>query len=95
MEINTNFETYIFVGDEEYKVSVDCSGFLEDCEYYDGFDVERYSQISRINIDNIVILDNDEIIEFKTLSKSQKRKLVEMAEVELEENEWDEGFYEI
>lgn len=94
MEINKTFETYVIKDDEEIRVEVTAEGDLVE----DGFDHEfgftSNPFVSNVFITNIYDIDNDSQLNFKSLTKGWQKKLLTLAEEELNESEMFEVYNE-
>lgn len=78
MEINKQFETYIIIDDEEFKVEVQAVGDLVP------------NGIDNVFVNNIYDIENDETLSFKDLDRHNQKFLFEVARDELNEQEmWE------
>lgn len=94
MEINTSFETYIIVDEEEVKVEVQSSGDIIEDGFSHEFGFTSTPYIDNVYITSIYDTENDRDINFKDLSKIQKRILLNLAQDELNEREAQETYEE-
>jgi hypothetical protein len=95
MEINTTFETYVIIDDEEFKVEVQAVGDLVEDGFNHEFGYESTPYISNVFITGIYDTENEKEIKFKKLSKEQQKLLLVIAEEELNEREFWECCNEI
>lgn len=74
MEINTEFECYLIINDEEIKVTVKSVGDIvenyKDNSYY----------IDNVFVNNITDIETEEEIPFVFLNKEQKKELLDLSE---------------
>lgn len=94
VEINTTFESYVIINDEEFKVEVEAVGDLVDEGFSHEFGFTSKRVIDNVFITGIYDLENDKTITFKELNKKEQRKLLSLAEENLTEGEMFESYTE-
>ena len=82
MELNTEFKTFVTIKDtsgeeQEIEVLVNTFGYYIKDGFNHAFGYEQSGYVEDVSIDNITLMDDESNVDFTTLSKDERSKLIE------------------